>query len=101
MSELTPVPPDKMPDITDLLGDVRKLITEAKERVAVAVNRELTLLHWHVGDRIRRDILHEERAAYGEQIVATLARPLMAEFGRGYSVRNLRYMVQFAETFPD
>ena len=68
-------------DVTTLLGDLRRLIHEARERAAVAVNRELTLMHWHIGDRIRRDILREERAAYGEQIVSTLSRQLTAEFG--------------------
>lgn len=89
------------PDVTGLLGDLRRLIHEARERAAVAVNRELTLTHWHIGDRIRKDILREERAAYGEQIVSTLSRQLEIEFGRGFGGRNLRYMVQFAEMFPD
>jgi hypothetical protein len=67
-----PLPFDNsQPDISELLGELRRLITEARERAAVAVNRELTLMHWHMGDRIRRDILREERAAYGEKIVAT------------------------------
>jgi|SRR5579872_886057 len=71
------------------------------ERAAVAVNRELTLMHWYVGDRIRRDILQEGRAAYGERIVQSLAGQLEPEFGRGFGARNLRYMIQFAELFPD
>jgi hypothetical protein len=41
-----------------------------------------------------------ERAAYGKQIVVTLSRQL-AEYGRGYSEKNLRRMVQFAESFPE
>jgi hypothetical protein len=46
-------------------------------------------------------VLDSERAGYGEQIVVTLSHQLMAEFGRGYSEKNLRRMVQFAEAFPD
>jgi len=41
------------PDTSALLGDIRRLIEEARERVAVAVNRELTLMHWHIGNLIR------------------------------------------------
>ena len=74
MSELISPSPDNTLDVTALLGDLRRMINEARERAAVAVNRELTLMHWHIGDRIRRDILQEERAAYGERIVATLSR---------------------------
>ena len=42
-------------------------------------------------------MLDSERAAYGEPIVVTPSRQLVAEFGRGYSEKNLRHMVQFAE----
>ena len=101
MPELTVPSPDSTPDVTALLGNLRRLINEARERAAVAVNRELTLMHWHIGDHIRRDILQEERAVYGERIVSSLSRQLMMDYGRGFGRTNLLYMVQFAETFPD
>ncbi len=101
MTELTFQFPDDTPDVTALLSDLRNLINEARERAAIAVNRELTLMHWHIGDHIRRDILREERADYGEQIVSTVSRHLEREFGRGFGSRNVRYMMQFAEMFPE
>lgn len=85
----------------DLVTDLRRLILEAHNQAAAAVNMALTLLYWRIGDRIRREVLGPERAAYGEQIVVTLSHQLVAEFGRGYSEKNLRRMVQFAEAFPD
>jgi hypothetical protein len=42
------------------------------------------LLYWQVGQGIRRDVLHEQRAEYGEQIAATLSRKLTDEFERGW-----------------
>lgn len=48
-----------------LLTDVLKMIITARENVARASNAWLTLLYWQVGDRIRREILKEQRAAYG------------------------------------
>jgi predicted nuclease of restriction endonuclease-like (RecB) superfamily len=42
-----------------------------------------------------------ERARYGEQILATLSQELMAEFGRGFDATNLTRMMKFAESFPD
>lgn len=83
-----------------LLRDVRELIATARERTAVAVNAALVLLYWSIGDRIRRDILKEKRAEYGEEIVSTLSKQLTAEFGQGYTEKSLRRMVQFAEVFP-
>ncbi len=84
-----------------VLTDVRRLILAARSSVARAVNQGLVLLNWEIGNRIRREILNEERAQYGEQIVQTLAARLQQEFGRGYSRRNLFNMIKFSEVFPD
>ena len=87
--------------MTGLLRELCELITSAREHAAIAVNRELTLMHWNIGNTIRRNILREERAAYGEQIVATLSQQLTAEFGRGFEHKSILRMMQFAEVFPD
>lgn len=84
-----------------LLSDVRELILQAREGVARAVDSGLTTLYWHVGRRVRQDILKQKRAEYGEEIVSALARQLEIEFGRGFGEKNLRRMIQFAEAFPD
>ena len=81
--------------------ELRQLILAARERVAQAVNSELTLLHWRIGDRIRREVLREKRATYGAQIVSSLAVQLTTEFGEGFGRRNLFRMIRFAEVFPD
>jgi DUF1016 N-terminal domain len=83
-----------------LLGDIRALIEAAREQTARAVNSTLVGLCWHVGMRIRQDVLHEERAEYGEAIITTLSRQLTAEYGRGYDRRNLYHMIRFAEVLP-
>jgi len=97
----SPAPPVLAVAADRLLGDVRALIEAAREQTARAVNSALVSLYWHIGTRIRQDILREKRAGYGEEIVATLSRQLTAEFGRGYTEKGLRRMIQFAESFPD
>ena len=84
-----------------IVAEVRELIVSARKTVATAVNASLTNLYWQIGTRIRRDILCEKRAGYGEEIVAALGRQLETEFGRGFEEKNLRRMVQFAEHFPN
>jgi len=84
-----------------LLADLREMIIGARAQVARAADSTLVMLYWHMGRRIRVDILKRKRAAYGEEIVATLSQQLTAEFGRGYSRYNLSRMVQFAEAFPE
>lgn len=94
---------DKAPagSVAALLGDIRDLIESARRRAATSVNSELTLLHWHIGQRIHVEILAGERAEYGESIVATLSRQLVRQYGRGFAEKNLRRMIQFATAFPD
>ena len=84
-----------------LLADIRTLIEESRRQTAIAVNMGLTFMYWRIGQRIHAEVLAGERAAYGEQIVATLSRQLVAEYGRGFAEKNLRRMVQFAQAYPD
>lgn len=94
-------PPAPTTSADRLLADVRGMIEAARQQVAQAVNAGLVTLYWHVGKRIRQEVLGEERAAYGEQIVHALSEQLTAEYGRGFNRPNLFRMIQFAEAFPD
>lgn len=85
---------------TALLGDIRVLIEAARKRAASAVNSELTMLYWRIGQRIHTQVLEGRRADYGE-VVLTLAAQLVREYGSSFSVKNLRRMVQFAAAYPD
>ena len=63
-------------DTSILLGDIRRMIEDARAAVALAVNTGLTDLYWHIGKRINDEILKGERAAYGDEIVSTVSRQL-------------------------
>ena len=84
-----------------LLAEVREMILATRQTVAQGVNSALVVLYWRIGQRIRTDILKEKRAGYGEKIVHALGAQLSAEFGRGFTKRNLFNMVRFAEVFVD
>jgi hypothetical protein len=79
-----------------LLKDLRQLIEEARQ-----VNAARVLLYWRMGKRIHQDILKEKQAEYGKLILHTVSTKLVEEFGTGFSEKNLRPMVQFAEAFPE
>jgi predicted nuclease of restriction endonuclease-like (RecB) superfamily len=59
------------------------------------------MLCWHVGQRIRREVLKNQRAGYGEAIVATVSQQLVQDYGKGFNVSALTRMIKFAEVFPD
>ena len=88
--------------VGNLMTDLRQIIDEARIHVASTANYELTMMYWHIGDRINRDVLGNERATYGKQIIATVSRQLQAWYGsKGFEERTIRRMVQFAQEFPD
>ena len=84
-----------------LITNLRPLINEARNKVTLIVNTEITLLYWHIGKRINEEVLGNQRAEYGKQIVSTVSTQLTKEYGKGFELRNLRRMMQFAELFPD
>ena len=84
------------------MSDLRRIIDEARIHVASTANYELTMMYWHIGERINRDVLGNERAEYGKQIFATVLRQLQMWYGsKGFEERNIRRMLQFAQQFTD
>ena len=85
----------------DLLQDLKSLIEQGRTQAVAAVNSAITATYWHVGKRINEEVLQGERADYGKQVIASLAKDLVQQYGKSFEARNLRRMVQFAEVFPD
>jgi predicted nuclease of restriction endonuclease-like (RecB) superfamily len=82
------------------LADVKARIHAARQRAALAVNRELLTLYWQLG----RDILdRQRRSGWGAGIVDRVSADLRAAFPamRGFSRANLMYMRAFAEAWPE
>jgi len=84
-----------------LAEEISKLIEESQSRALIQANSTITLLFWHIGNRINKEILNNKRAHYGKQIVVSLAQQLSVKYGRSFEEKNLRRMVQFAEQFSD
>lgn len=65
-----------------LMQDLRQIIEQARGHVAATANYEQTMMYWHIGERINRKVLGNQRAEYGKQIVAQVARQLQEEYGK-------------------
>ena len=90
----------KPEDYETFLHGLKERIRTAQVRAALAVNRELTLLYWQIG----QDILQRQRQqGWGAKVVTKLAKDLQNEFPsmKGFSRTNLLYMRAFAEAYPD
>ena len=86
---------------TGFVSEIKTLIEQSKRNVALAINSEITALYWHVGNRINPEILQNERAEYGKQIVQSLSAQLEQEYGKGWGEKQLRQCMQFALVYPD
>jgi hypothetical protein len=80
-----------------LFQQLSKLIEQSRQQVALTANSAVTLLFWQIGKRINEHILQNKRAAYGKEIVVTLARQLTEKYGNNFEHKNLRRMMQFAD----
>lgn len=86
-------------DVKSLVVDLCNIINNAKNNVASKTNYELTMMYWHIGERINRYVLGNQRAEYGKQIVSTVSTQLQNYFGtKGFESRNIRRMMQFASS---
>ena len=96
MPELTPLPPD----YAAWLSELKTRIHSAQQRATLAVNRELVLLYWQIGQDI---LARQNREGWGAKVIERLAQDLRNAFPdmKGFSPRNLKYMRAFAEAWPD
>ena len=84
-----------------LINELVALIEEGKKQIAYAANTTTTLTYWNIGKRINNNILENQRAEYGKQIVVAVSRQLTAQYGRSFEEKSLRRMMQFAQIFND
>jgi predicted nuclease of restriction endonuclease-like (RecB) superfamily len=81
--------------------DIADILRSAKSNAYRAVNFAMVEAYWHVGRMIvEEEQRGEERAAYGEALLANLSLSLAGEFGKGFSEPNLRNFRQFYLVFP-
>lgn len=98
-----PRQPSLLPDEDNyfaLLNELKSRIRSAQIKAAIAVNQELVLLYWHIGQEI---LLKQSEQGWGAKVIERLARDLKHEFPnmKGFSRSNLLYMRAFAEAYPD
>ncbi|MBF0493182.1 MAG: DUF1016 family protein [Deltaproteobacteria bacterium] len=91
----------KLPVDKKLFHEIKSLIEEGRQQVAVTVNAAMSMLYWRIGKRINQEVLQDKRAEYGKQIVVSLARQLEEEYGSGWGEKQLRHCLRFAEVIPD
>ena len=80
---------------------VRSYIIEAQGEIYKAVNSAMVIAYWNIGKKIYEVCGESERASYGKQLLQYLSDKLTAEFGKGYTIANLKNMRQFYRVFQN
>jgi predicted nuclease of restriction endonuclease-like (RecB) superfamily len=82
-----------------LFKGIDHLIENARNRVSILLNQEVTLLYWSVGYYINTEIKTDDRLEYGGKILATLSQLLTRKHGKGFSYSALTRMSKVATLF--
>ena len=90
-----------LPESESLYNDICHIIDDTRSRVAVYVNAEVCHTNWFVGKRIKEEVLYNERAGYGKQVIKNLSQKLTEHYGKGWSEKTLRHCLRAAETFSE
>lgn len=98
-----PQPPALFPEDENyfaLLNGLKQRIRGAQLKAALAVNQELIMLYWHIGQEIVERQLSQ---GWGSKVIDRISKDLRREFPemKGFSPRNLQYMRALAEAYPD
>ena len=78
--------------------NIRTTLSAARTRVITTVNQAMVQAYWEIGREINEAV--GERAEYGKELLGFLSQKLTIDFGKGFTVRNLRAMRQFYQAFP-
>lgn len=84
-----------------LVHDACIIIEQAQKSAYSAVNETLIKRNWLLGMRIQHEVLKDQRAEYGEQIIKSLSEALIGRYGQGFTKTNLYHYIGFYQYWPD
>ena len=79
---------------------IRESLIDAKKKVYTVVNTAMVQAYWEIGQEIYKACGENDRAGYGKKLLDYLSEQLTKEFGKGFTIANLKNMRQFYRTFP-
>jgi predicted nuclease of restriction endonuclease-like (RecB) superfamily len=86
---------------TQLFSDICGLIDGARKRLATTANAEICITNWQIGKRIKEDVLFNQRAEYGKQVLKNLSVNLSEKYGSGWGYEKLKHCVRSAYLFSE
>lgn len=88
-------------DRSNLYAGIREVLSTSRQQARQAVNEAMVQAYWQIGRLIVEDEQQgEARAEYGKKVLPAVAKRLAEEFGKGFSLTNLKLFRQFCLAFP-
>ena len=93
---------ERLSAVEGLFSRVAAILERARSNVVRSVNNEMVLAYWHIGREIVEQVQQGKgRATYGQQVLQDLSARLVQQYGKGFSVTNLRYFRLFYQVYAD
>lgn len=90
------------PVTTDLFEKIAQLLSDSRQKILQSVNTTMVFTYFEIGRMIvENEQQGEHRAKYGTQQLKLLSERLTKQFGKGFSVGNLKNMRQFYLVFSE
>ena len=87
-------------EVNELFSNIKELIEQSRNKVYKTVNTEMINLYWNIGKMIVEKQTEKSRAKYGDFFIEGISKKLTENYGKGFSIQNLRRMRQFYITYP-
>lgn len=87
-------------EYNDWIANLKTQVRQSQQKASLAVNSELIKLYWSIGKQISAK---QNQSGWGAKVVEQLANDLSLAFPamKGFSPRNLKFMRQFSDAWPD
>lgn len=89
------------PQVSELFQDACTIIEQARIYAYRAVDETLIKRNWLLGLRIQHEVLKDQRAEYGVQVIKSLSKALTKRYGEGFTKTNLYNYICFYQYWPD
>lgn len=86
---------EKSSEYKELISGIKLQIKNSRQKALLAVNKELLILYWNIGNVILK---YQDKEGWGAKVIDNIAKEIKSEFPelKGFSPRNLKYMRKFA-----
>ena len=82
-------------------NEIKKILISARNKVYQTANFAMVEAYWNIGKSIIEEQGGNEKAEYGTGLLKELSKQMTQDFGKGFTVANLKNMRQFYLTFPN